>query len=77
MIIINSLGIIYKIPVTNDDLIANFASPDEKLDFLKMVVERSIYDFNATYDENTKILTLSTCSNGSKERLVVHAKLIR
>ena len=68
---------IYKIPVTNDYLIANFASPDEKLDFLKMVVERSIYDFNATYDENTKILTLSTCSNGSKERLVVHAKLIR
>lgn len=68
---------IYKIPVTNDYLIANFASPNEKLDFLKMVVERSIYDFNATYDENTKILTLSTCSNGSKERLVVHAKLIR
>lgn len=68
---------IYKIPVTNDYLIANFSSPNEKLDFLKMVVERSIYDFNATYDENTKILTLSTCSNGSKERLVVHAKLIR
>lgn len=67
---------IYKIPVTNDYLIANFASPDEKLEFLKMIVERSIYDFNATYDENTKILTLSTCSNGSKERLVVHAKLI-
>lgn len=68
---------IYKIPVTNDYLIANFASLDEKLDFFKMIVERSIYDFNATYDENTKILTLSTCSNGSKERLVVHAKLIR
>lgn len=68
---------IYKIPVTNDYLIANFASLDEKLKFFKMIVERSIYDFNATYDENTKILTLSTCSNGSKERLVVHAKLIR
>jgi len=68
---------IYKIPVTNDYLIANFASPDKKLEFLKMVVERSIYNFNATYDENTKILTLSTCSNGSKERLVVHAKLIK
>lgn len=68
---------IYKIPVTNDYLIANFSSSEEKLKFLDMIVSRSIYDFNATYDESTKIITLSTCSNGSKERLVVHAKLIK
>lgn len=67
---------IYKIPVTNDYLVANFASSEDKLNFLDMITQRSIYDFNATYDENTKIITLSTCSNGSKERLVVHAKLI-
>ena len=68
---------IYKIPVTNDYLIANFSSSEEKLKFLDMIVSRSIYDFNASYDESTKIITLSTCSNGSKERLVVHAKLIK
>lgn len=68
---------IYKIPVTNDYLVANFASSEDKLKFLDMITQRSIYDFNATYDENTKIITLSTCSNGSKERLVVHAKLIK
>lgn len=67
---------IYKIPVTNDYLVANFASSKDKLNFLDMITQRSIYDFNATYDENTKIITLSTCSNGSKDRLVVHAKLI-
>lgn len=67
---------IYKIPVTNDYLVANFASSEDKLKFLDMITQRSIYDFNATYDENTKIITLSTCSNGSKDRLVVHAKLI-
>lgn len=67
---------IYKIPVTNDYLVANFASSEDKLNFLDMITHRSIYDFNATYDENTKIITLSTCSNGSKDRLVVHAKLI-
>ena len=67
---------IYKIPVTNDYLVANFASSEDKLNFLDMINQRSIYDFNATYDENTKIITLSTCSNGSKDRLVVHAKLI-
>lgn len=66
---------IYKIPVTNDYLVANFASSEDKLNFLDMITQRSIYDFNATYDENTKIITLSTCSNGSKDRLVVHAKL--
>lgn len=68
---------IYKLPKTNDYLVANFSSPDEKLEFLKMITERSIYDFNEDYDEDTKILTLSTCSNGTKERLVVHAKLIK
>ena len=67
---------IYKIPVTNDYLVANFASSEDKLNFLDMITQRSIYDFNATYDENTKIITLSTCSNGSKDRLFVHAKLI-
>lgn len=67
---------IYKIPVTNDYLVANFASSEDKLNFLDMITQRSIYDFNTTYDENTKIITLSTCSNGSKDRLVVHAKLI-
>mgnify|MGYP004630418685 FL=1 len=67
---------IYKIPVTNDYLVANFSSSEDKLNFLDMITQRSIYDFNATYDENTKIITLSTCSNGSKDRLVVHAKLI-
>ena len=67
---------IYKIPVTNDYLVANFASSEDKLNFLDMIIQRSIYNFNATYDENTKIITLSTCSNGSKDRLVVHAKLI-
>ncbi len=67
---------IYKIPVTNDYLVANFASSEDKLNFLDMITQRSIYNFNATFDENTKIITLSTCSNGSKDRLVVHAKLI-
>lgn len=68
---------VYKVPKTNDYLVANFSSPDEKLSFLKMITERSIYNFNQEFDENTKILTLSTCSNGTKERLVVHAKLIK
>ena len=68
---------IYKLPVTDDYLIANFSTNEEKINFLQMITNRSIYNFNQTFDEETKILTLSTCSNGSKERLVVHAKLIK
>ena len=68
---------IYKLPVTDDYLIANFSTNEEKTNFLQMITNRSIYNFNQTFDEETKILTLSTCSNGSKERLVVHAKLIK
>lgn len=68
---------IYKVPVTVDYLTTKFASDDEYLDFLDKMVERSIYDFNVSYDASDKILTLSTCANGTKERLVVHAKLIK
>ena len=42
-----------------------------------MIKDRSIYDFNVELDANDKILTLSTCSNGNDQRLVVHAKLIK
>ena len=68
---------IYKLPVTNDYLIANFSTKEEKLSFLQMLTDRSIYNFNQTFDEETKILTLSTCANGNKERFVIHAKLIK
>ena len=46
----------------------------EKLDFIKLIKDRSIYDFNVSLDENTKILTLSTCQSDTS-RLVVHAYL--
>ena len=36
---------------------------------------RSIYDFNVDIDENTKVLTLSTCQSDTT-RLVLHAALV-
>ena len=67
---------IYKVPVTTDYLQVTFPSDSSYLDFIKMITERSIYDFNEEVTANDKILTLSTCSNGHDQRLVVHAKLI-
>lgn len=68
---------IYKIPVTSDYLVTDFANDNEYMDFIKLIKERSIYDFKIEINEKDKILTLSTCSNGSEQRLVVHAKIIK
>jgi sortase B len=68
---------IYRVPVTNDYLRTDFASDDDYLEFIDMIKSRSIYDFNVEVGADDKILTLSTCSNGRTNRLVVHAKLIQ
>ena len=68
---------IYKVPVTTDYLTTEFSNDNDYLEFIKMIKDRSIYDFNVELDANDKILTLSTCSNGNDQRLVVHAKLIK
>ena len=66
---------IYIIPTTTDYLTTNFENNEEKLNFIKLIKDRSIYDFNVNLDENTKILTLSTCQSDTS-RLVVHAYLV-
>lgn len=68
---------IYTTPVVTDYLETEFKSDGDYLSFLTMLSKRSIYDFNQTFSADDKILTLSTCSNGTKNRLVVHAKLIK
>lgn len=68
---------IYKVPVTTDYLKTVFNSDEDYLEFIKMITERSIYDFKVDFDASDIILTLSTCSNGNDQRLVVHAKLIK
>jgi len=67
---------IYSIPKTNDYLIADFSSEEKFQNFLDLITNRSIYEFNTPVSKNDKILTLSTCSNNGQKRLVVHAVLI-
>ena len=66
---------IYHIPTTSDYLQTDFSSDTEYLDFLKMLLNRSTYNFNTSVNSNDKIFTLSTCYNNS-DKMVVHAKLI-
>ena len=68
---------IYKIPVTTDYLYTDFSNDDEFIEFVNQMKSRSIYDFNVDISKDDNILTLSTCSNGHDQRLVIHAKKIK
>ena len=43
--------------------------------FVNTLKNRSIYDLDADIDENSKIITLSTCDNNSDYRVVIHGVL--
>lgn len=69
---------IYHIPTTSDYIQVDFDSNEEFINWSNMLINRSVYNFNTSINENDNILTLSTCYNNSdKERLVAHAKLIK
>ena len=67
---------IYHIPTTSDYLKVNFEDDNSFLNFTRMLIDRSAYNFEASVAENDSIITLSTCFNES-ERVVLHAKLIK
>lgn len=55
----------------------NFNSIEEYEQFLNIIKNRSIYNFDTLVNINDKILTLSTCQDNNGNRVVVHAKLIK
>lgn len=67
---------IYTIDVTNDYLYTDFTTDEEFIEFINLLSNRSIYNFNVEVTASDKILTLSTCYKDDKHRLVVHAKMM-
>ena len=61
--------------VYSDYLATNFATAEEKLQFIKLIKDRSEIKFDVEVNENSKLLTLSTCLDNNR-RLVVHAILL-
>ena len=55
------------------DFLRAFAD-NEFTDFIKTIKSRSKFDFGVDVNENDNILTLSTCANNNKYRVVLHAK---
>lgn len=66
---------IYTIDVTSDYLDINFSTEEDYINFISMIKNRSINNFNVEVTTNDKILTLSTCYKDDSKRLVVHAKM--
>lgn len=66
---------VYRVPEVTDYIQTEFANDEQFQKFLDIIQQRSLYDFNTTLDGEDRVLTFSTCYN-SKERLVVHAKLV-
>ena len=66
---------IYQIEKEDYYIKKNFTDEEFK-SFIDIIKSRSVKDFNTDVDENSKVLTLSTCANDNKYRVVVHAKEI-
>lgn len=64
---------IYTIDKTNDYLVTEF---NDFMNYIDMVKNRSIKDFNVEVSDDDSIVTLSTCFQGANNRLVLHAKKI-
>ena len=55
-----------------------FQTEQEHLSFLNTLEKRSFYDFeNDELNNNTKILTLSTCTDYGSKRMVIHAYMVK
>lgn len=68
---------VYKIEPTTDYLQAKFNSITVYEEFLKMLKNRSAYQFDTSISNTDKIITLSTCDDTGTKRVVIHGKLIK
>ena len=64
---------IYKIENEDYYIKTEFKNDNEFEDFIKTLKKRSIKDFNVDVSKDNNILTLSTCANNNKYRVVLHA----
>ena len=67
---------IYKVDYTTDYLKTTFDNDEDKLEFIKMLRDRSVFKSDANVGADSHIITLSTCTGSNNKRLVVHAVLL-
>ena len=67
---------VYKIEQEDYYITTNFGTDNEFQTFINKIKSRSIKDFNVYVTTEDHILTLSTCADNNKYRVVLHAKKI-
>lgn len=65
---------VYQIEKEEYYIKTNFSNDDEFEKFIQTIKSRSKYNFNIGVEKDDNILTLSTCANNDKYRVVLHAK---
>ena len=55
----------------------DFKNNEEFLKFANTLKSRSKYNFDVDIKENDSILTLSTCANNNKYRVVLHSVRVK
>ena len=68
---------VYKIENEDYYIKTEFKNDNEFEEFIKTLKKRSIKDFNVDVSKDDNILTLSTCANNNKYRVVLHAKKVK
>ena len=66
----------YKIAPEEYYITTSFKDEIEYQDYLNKILSRSNYNYNVSVTKNDKILTLSSCAENGKKRVVLHAKKI-
>lgn len=64
---------VHTTPSTSSTYASQFNNEAEFMNYLSSMESMSIYATDVPYDENSKTITLSTCTNDSATRLVVQA----
>lgn len=67
---------VYIIDATKLTLESDFYDDYKFNDYVGKIKKLSVYDFDLEVNENDKIITLCTCDNTSKNRIIVVAKLV-
>lgn len=68
---------IYKIESEDYYITTNFGTDNEFQKFIDKIKSRSIKDFNVDANTEDNILTLSTCADNNRYRVVLHAKKVK
>ena len=68
---------IYQIEREDYYIKTSFSDNEDYESFIKTITNRSIKNYNVNVSAEDSILTLSTCANDNKYRVVLHAKLVK